>query len=365
MWIWGYSAKELMENKYLLSSRIDAQDLEVLYQESFHYIVAERNFRYEYRYQHPDGKDRWISLILTSVRDEDSNTWIVTAISTDISDKKRALEELKASEARLNMILNSSLVAIYRFRAYANWEWEFEYCSGGSLEISGYTEKELIADKNIYISRIVPEDLEKIFKPAFEVIFAGGNYEGEHRYNHPDGTQRWIAFSQSSVRDKAGDCWIVTSVCTDITPRKRAEEAVRQSEAKYRALYESIGVAIIIGNQTNIFTCNKAAEKLFGYSLYEMMGKHASELSPPIQPNGEASFTLANQHIEITLAKGNHQFEWIHRRADGTDFPVEIWLTAVEVGTEKFVQLARMASSLNLDGHANACNGWLRSYQIY
>ncbi|MCP2727306.1 ATP-binding protein [Symplocastrum sp. BBK-W-15] len=165
-----------------------------------------------------------------------------------------------------------------------------------------------------------------------------GNYEDQYRYNHPDGTQRWIAFSQSSVRDKAGDCWIVTSVCTDITPRKRAEEAVRQSEAKYRALYESIGVAIIIGNQTNIFTCNKAAEKLFGYSLYEMMGKHASELSPPIQANGEDSFPLANQHIAITFYKGNHQFEWIHRRADGTDFPVEIWLTAVEVGSEKLVQ---------------------------
>ncbi len=53
---------------------------------------------------------------------------------------------------------------------------------------------------------------------------------------------------------------------------------------------------------------------------------------------GEDSFTLANQNIAIAFEQGNYHFEWTHRRADGTDFPVEIWLTTVEVGSEKLVQ---------------------------
>ena len=54
--------------------------------------------------------------------------------------------------------------------------------------------------------------------------------------------------------------------------------------------------------------------------------------------NGQDSYSFAREQIDRALSQGNHRFEWIHRRADGTDFPAEVWLTAVEVSDRKFIQ---------------------------
>ena len=461
--VWGYTPEELMADHYLFQERIHPDDLQEMYRNAYDCIFDERNYECEYRYFHPDGSMRWISLTLSSIRDDAADCWRTTGISIDITDKKRAEAALIASETRLTTILNRALAAIYRIRLYADGEWEFDYCSPACLQLWGYAPAEIIADKNIFVSRIVPEDFERIYQQGMEAIFAGKTYECEYGYNHPDGTWRWLASSISPERDEAANCWMATVISTDITARKsaeaalaeseeryrqiietaqegiweidaegittfvnpkmaellgytvsetigqpifnfmdeeyiaiasqylerrrqgieeqhdfkfrckdgsdlwaivscnplqnekgefigalatitditeriQAEEALRLSEARLRALYESISSAIILGSPNGIVDCNSAAEQLFRSSRAEMVGKHVSVFSSPIQPNGEDAYKLANQMIELALNKGNHTFEWMHRRADGVDFPAQVCLTAVEVGANKYVQ---------------------------
>ncbi len=221
--LWGYSPEQLIADKNSLLSRIVPEDLETTLQQGFNTIYAEGTGQVEYRYNHPDGNLRWISSDLTSVRDEATDSWFVTVISMDITDRKLAEEALKVSEARLNTILNSALAAIYRVRVYANREWNYEYCSAGSVQLWGYSPEQLIADKNSFLWRIAHEDLETTLQQGFNAIFTEGTCEREYRYNHPDGTLRWISFNLSSVRDEATDSWIATIISTDITERKRKD----------------------------------------------------------------------------------------------------------------------------------------------
>lgn len=120
--------------------------------------------------------------------------------------------------------------------------------------------------------------------------------------------------------------------------RQQAEEALRQSEAQFRALFETTSTAVMIVDEEGVIDCNDATEQLFGYSRQALLSMKPGDLSPPFQPNGQDSYSFAQKQIAQALCQGNHRFEWIHRRAHGTDFPAEVWLTAIEVGDRKFIQ---------------------------
>lgn len=107
---------------------------------------------------------------------------------------------------------------------------------------------------------------------------------------------------------------------------------LRESEARLRALYESISAAVVVQDQTGFLQFNSASLKLFGTERAEdFLGKHPTEFSAPRQPNGEESGLAAQQHMQYAMTHGTKRFEWLARRLDGTEFPVEVTLTALEL----------------------------------
>jgi PAS domain S-box-containing protein len=129
------------------------------------------------------------------------------------------------------------------------------------------------------------------------------------------------------------------SAGVDITERKEAESKLiegerqlRESEFRLRALYESISAAVVVQDETGFVQFNSASLKLFGTERAEdILGKHPTVFSAPRQPNGEESDLAAKRHMETALSQGTNRFEWLARRLDGTLFPVEVTLTALEL----------------------------------
>jgi PAS domain S-box-containing protein len=160
---------------------------------------------------------------------DDSQVRGCFCLIADVTERQQLLSALQDSQAKLNDILNSAIAAIVSFRAFPNRDWEYEYYSEGNEKIFGYTAQELMADKHLWASRVIPEDWEKVILPSFENIYAARSYTIEYRFYHKDGTICWIFESLISRRDEAADCWLVTGVSNDITERKRAEEALQQA----------------------------------------------------------------------------------------------------------------------------------------
>lgn len=101
----------------------------------------------------------------------------------------------------------------------------------------------------------------------------------------------------------------------------------------YRELFERSADAILIIDGDRFVDCNQATvEMLRCAHKVEVLQTHPSQLSPPVQPDGRDSFEKANAMIAQAFARGSHRFEWMHRRADGEVFPVEVLLTAVPRG---------------------------------
>ena len=132
--------------------------------------------------------------------------------------------------------------------------------------------------------------------------------------------------------------WV--GVVTDITARKQVEEALKESENKYRTLFDKSADAILIILGDKFVDCNQATVKMLGYSTKrELLETHPSELSPEIQPDGRRSFEKANEMMSIAFEQGSHRFEWDHKRQNGKVFPVEVLLTAVPFGERTFLHV--------------------------
>jgi PAS domain S-box-containing protein len=124
-----------------------------------------------------------------------------------------------------------------------------------------------------------------------------------------------------------------------IIARQQTEEALRESEIKFRTLYESTSTAVILLDENGIFDANSAALEMFGCIEREQLcGKHNSDLSPAVQPNGQRSSCLANEYIATAIREGSCRFDWIYSKRNGEDFPAEVTLTLINLGNRKVLQ---------------------------
>ena len=138
--------------------------------------------------------------------------------------------------------------------------------------------------------------------------------------------------------------WIptITGVECDKELNKELEKEIaerKQSELKFKTLYESTSDAVMLLYGNEFFDCNQATVEIFGCkNKDEFCGKHPSELSPAAQPCGTDSMELANKQIAIAMEKGRNSFEWVHKRINGTDFPTKVLLNAIELNGKQVLQ---------------------------
>ncbi|MDJ0824974.1 MAG: ATP-binding protein [Rhodobacter sp.] len=120
-----------------------------------------------------------------------------------------------------------------------------------------------------------------------------------------------------------------------------AIEEIRRSEERYRALVDHATEAIVILDvDTGVFMeANPAAARLYGIPVDDLIGKHGpATVSPELQPDGRRSVNVAMAHVGEALAGAFPRFEWVHRRADGTDVPCDISLARFPDPTRKLVR---------------------------
>jgi PAS domain S-box-containing protein len=126
----------------------------------------------------------------------------------------------------------------------------------------------------------------------------------------------------------------------ELAERRQAEVALHRSETKFRTLYDSTTDAVMLLDQNGFFDCNQATLAIFGCATREeFASKHPADVSPPTQPDGADSRTVADERLATALEKGSCQFEWVHRRVDtGETFPADVLLSAMKLDGKPVLQ---------------------------
>jgi len=156
-----------------------------------------------------------------------------------------------------------------------------------------------------------------------------------------------IALSGIGRRDQIGRLSLAVRSFRDTLTRLRKAELATTGllDEKSRmvdrlnAIFEGTNDALMLLTEEGFFDCNRHTLAMFGMPSKEAFVQcHPSTLSPPQQADGADSFTAANERINQALQRGQARFEWIHRRADGSDFPAEVLLSAFDYGGRQVLQ---------------------------
>jgi two-component system, NtrC family, sensor kinase len=211
-------------------------------------------------------------------------------ISTTVNDRNCQHQELalNSSEAKLQSILNSANAAIVSFRVFTDGDWEYEYSSAGCEILFGYTATEMLADKYLWSSRVLPDDRETVLIPAFQAFRSEQTIALEYRFRHKDGSLRWIGATYTSRRDEAANCWVVTVLATDISSQKHTEEVLRRHERIISATPDAIALVdrnycYQLVNRTYMTWHLKRREEILGRSMRELLGD--STFETVVKPN--------------------------------------------------------------------------------
>jgi PAS domain S-box-containing protein len=166
-------------------------------------------------------------------------------------------------------------------------------------------------------------------------VWVCGEVVGVLCHEHTGPPRDWSAEEIDFVSALAS----MVSLALEESNRRRSEHLLRESEEKFRALFEGTSQAVILHDENGIFEANLSGLQLLGYSSLEhVIGKHPAEVSAPIQPGGERAEVLAAKHIADARTKGSARFEWMVMRRDGTEMPIEVFLTPIQLGGRQLIQ---------------------------
>ena len=285
----------------------------------------------EYRMKTADGRDLWFRDFMHAVSGPEGKVERLRGIMVDITESKRAEEELRASRQLLQATLDSLRDAVFILRSDNS---EILDCNPAATEIFGYSREEMVGGQTrcLHASEAALHEFRVRLTDA--VAEKGYLQQFEFQMRRKDGTVFPTSHSVAPLRDNQGDQTGWVSLVQDITERKRAEEALRESERRHRVLFESAGDGLLLMRGDRFVDCNQKALEMFGCGREQLVGTTPFAYSPPQQPNGADSQAAALERIKLALEGQTLHFEWRHRRWDGTPFEAEVTLNRLEIAGE-------------------------------
>jgi PAS domain S-box-containing protein len=207
----------------------------------------------------------------------------IISILTDITERKRMEDELRSNEERFRLIADNSADLISRISATP--EIHTDYVSPSCLRITGYTQDEFYADRNLGLNMIHPEDRETFLSIA-EQDNKNLDKAITIRLVRKDGEIVWVEQTQSMITDEDGEVQAIHLIAHDITERVESEQALRESEEKFSKAFRSSPQHIIISKLEDgkAIEVNDSFVRDTGYTYKEIIGRSLIDIGLWVHP---------------------------------------------------------------------------------
>ncbi len=277
--------------------------------------------QYDVKLLNRSGIVKWVELHAEKLEFQGEKITLGTAI--DITSRKKVENDFRRSEEKFKAFAENAQVMIYTYDSKGTFTYVNKMCE----KLTGYSREELLG-KNF--TEVLHEDYREKSINRAESRRTSLSHEVTYDYIgvKKDGTCRWWELSGIPLpEDETGITVLGSAV--DITDRVESERALKESEEKFRSLFERSSDPMLLLGEAGFFDCNQAAMKLLKAKNKDDVLTHPARLSPVRQPDGQSSRNKAETIIKRAYEAGFHRFEWLHCDFEGREFWADVSLTII------------------------------------
>lgn len=326
-------------------------------------VVESRNIHQSEELVHPGGRRMILLTKRIPLFNLQSEIFAVLAIARDVTEHRDSIQRLKNSEERLKLAQAAGDVG--------TWDWDLltdsATCSPQYFQLYGLPPSSSLLSYDEWLSCVHPEDRERASQEVKQALEGSGRYHSEFRVIWPDGSVHWLSSRATVIRYNGDRATQMIGAQIDVTERKRIEEmlnrdradlenlvaektrqlsesnqALLQSEAQLKALFEGIDDAVFVHDECGeIIECNEASCRRLGYPKEELIGMRTSDIDAPEFASGFES------RLAVQLQRTRLRCEGVHRCKDGTLIPVDIVTSVIKFeGRDAILAVVRDLSEI-------------------
>jgi PAS domain S-box-containing protein len=317
----GYTPDNFYSEAELWTRLIHPDDRQQVLADHARHYETHNPYHGEYRMFRRDGSEIWVRDESVVVKGE-GGTLLSQGVVFDITEQKQADEALKESE--------TNLAAAQSMAHLGSWELDLlslEDMNSNLLRwsdevfrIFGYQPGGIeVTDANFLLA-VHPDDRAKIQAAVRATLTTGQPYNLDHRIIRPDGVERIVHEQSEIIRDANGRPIKMVGTVQDVTNSRRAEEALRQSEERYRLLFNSNPQPMWVYDLETLafLAVNESAVDHYGYEHAEFLSMTIKDIRPPSEFEKLGANLVASRH------RAEKSGTWKHRKKDGTLIDVDI-----------------------------------------
>jgi diguanylate cyclase (GGDEF)-like protein/PAS domain S-box-containing protein len=268
----GFPPEDFLADPELFAKRIHPEDRERVLEEIHRSHASGQPFRSEYQMLRRDGRVVWVHDEAYELYDEDGKPLGLQGVTQDITDRKEAEEKIRF-QARLLDEVGEAVVAV-------DIDGKVVYWNRAAEELYGWSAHEAMGRPGVEVT--ASEELWGRADEVMSELKAMRSWAGEYQLRCKDGTLFPALINITPVHDEQGNLAGMTSVSTDITDRKRAERALRESEQRFGSAFRdaAIGMALV-GLDGYFLQVNRSLCRIVGYSEEELLEKTFRDTTHP------------------------------------------------------------------------------------
>jgi len=265
------------------------------------------NKRLELAALHRDGHEFPIELSISATSSGGSH--LFSAFVRDITERHNAEEALRASEERYRQIVETAFEGVWLIDSNNRTT----FLNHRMADMLGYPTEEMLGKP---VLDFMGPEAQAAFAANRDSRQQGRQPEHEFQFRRKDGSELWVLLEASPDLDAAGNYRGSLAMVTDVTERRRAEEALRRMAALVATSTDGI---MAVGIDGVVLQWNLGAERMYGYSAAEIVGQHIRTIVPEVK-----SEELAGLMDQIRRAEPIQQIESVRKRKDGSLVEVSI-----------------------------------------
>jgi diguanylate cyclase (GGDEF)-like protein/PAS domain S-box-containing protein len=269
----GYTSDELLGMTIYDFIAHEPEDIDCQVERS---LKERRRHKGERTYRRKDGSSLDVEASAMVIPYCDGEA--VCCVIHDVTERKASEEKLRKSKA--------GLAEAQRIAHLGNWEWDVKtgevLWSDETFRIYGYEPQGFVPTFEKLMEVVHPDDRDLVRQNLDGALYEGEPYDFEHRIVRPNGEERVLHRQAQLYPDDEGQPQRMVGTVHDITEQKRAEEALKESEGRFRSAFENapIGVALV-GLDRRHLRVNRALCEMLGYSEEELLEKPHPEIVHP------------------------------------------------------------------------------------